>query len=106
MTDDPSSRPRDPKARRAWRIAALGTLVLGVGLAALAAATGGSGRAGLAFFLLGTLAANAAAALYAMVTGAVDALRDRPVGRQRVVAAAVTGFVALMLPTTIIALGG
>lgn len=96
---------RDERARRAWRIAGFGTLTIGSLFAAVAAASGGSGRSGLAFFLLGALLAVAVAALYAMATGAIDALRDRPVGRERVVAAVVLGVIALLIPAMIIGLG-
>lgn len=92
----------DRKTRRAWRIAGWGTVVAGGGLAAMAAAVGLGGRAGLRFFLLGALLGCALGALYAVGSGALDALRDRPVGRGRVVAAVVLGALAILLPAMVI----
>lgn len=97
---------RDLPAVRAWRLAGWGTLVLGGPLAGLSAASGGGGRDGMRFLLLGALLACAVGALYAVVTGALDTLRGRPVGRSRIAAAAVLGLLALLLPAMLVALGG
>ncbi len=102
---DPGSDEGDPRARRAWRIAGLGALLLGGGLAALAAIAGAGGRTGMRFFLLGAFLATGSATLYAIVTGAVDSYRERPVGRRRVVAAAVLGVLTIfVLPPMMIGL--
>lgn len=93
-------------ASRAWRLAGWGTLVLGSLMAGLSAASGGSGRDGMRFLLLGALLSCAIGALYAVFTGALDTLRGRPVGRGRVAAAAVLGLLAILLPAMLVALGG
>lgn len=103
MTErSPERRP----TRLAWRVAGLGTVVLGGGLALLAAAVGGDGRAGLRFFLLGTLSACSLGALIAIGSGALDAWRGHPVGRDRVVAAVVLGALTLLLPPMLVGVGG
>lgn len=94
----------DPRARRAWRIAWIGTAVLGTALAAGAALSGAGGRGGLASFLLGALLPCAVAALYAVVTGALDSFRGDPIGRSRVVAAVVLGAITLILPIMVLGL--
>ncbi|MBW3562008.1 MAG: hypothetical protein KY437_05880 [Actinobacteria bacterium] len=95
MTDE---APTDPHTRRAWRIAGIGTLVVGTGFAVVAALSGGGGRVGLAFFLLGATLSCTLGTLYAVTTGARDAFRGDDVGRGRAVAAAVLGFLAILLP--------
>lgn len=99
-----SRRETDRKARRAWRIAGWGTLIVGGGLTTIAAAAGLGGRAGLRFFLLGGLLACALGALYALGSGAMDAVRGRRTGRDRVVAAVVLGALATLLPAMVIGL--
>lgn len=96
----------DPKARRAWRIAGMGTVVIGGGLALLAWVIGGSGADGVRFLLLGAIASCSVGALYAVGTGAIDALRDREVGRHRVVAAIALGVAVLVLPIMLVGVGG
>ena len=90
--------PTDPHTRRAWRIAGLGTLTLGTGFAVVAALSGGGGRVGLAFFLLGATLSCTLATLYAVASGVRDAFRGDDVGRGRAVAAAVLGGLAILLP--------
>lgn len=94
----------DAHARRAWWIAALGSALLGGGLAALVAASGGTGRAGLAWLLLGGAVSCAVGALYAVVTAVLDRLRDRPVGRARAVAAAALFVLGAVLPAMVVGL--
>ena len=95
MTDD---APLDPHTRRAWRIAGIGTLLLGVGFAVVAALSGGDGRVGLAFFLLGATVSCTLGTMYAVATGVRDTFRGADVGRGRAVAAAVLGCLAILLP--------
>ncbi len=97
-------REPDPKARRAWQIAGWGTLFAGGGLTAVSAVSGLGGRAGLRFFLLGTLLACALGAFYAVGSGALDAVRGRHIGRERVVAALTLGALATLLPAMVIGL--
>lgn len=106
MTPPRQRHEPDRKTRRAWRIAGWGTVLVGGGLTALAAVAGLPGRAGLRFFLLGALFGSALAALYAAGSGALDAVRGRPVGRDRVVAAVVLGALATLLPAMLVGLGG
>lgn len=96
----------DPHARRAWLIALYGSLGVGGGLAVLLAVAGGGGRAGLAALLVGAAVSCAAGSLYAVVTGLVDMLRDRPVSTGRAVAAAVLFALGAMLPAMVTGLGG
>lgn len=103
MTDP---RPLDPRTRRTWRIAGIGTAVLGTFLAVVAALSGAGGGAGLAFFLVGALVACACATLYAVGTGALDSFRGEPVGRSRVIAAVVLGLLSLLLPIMLVGLTG
>lgn len=103
MTDP---RPLDPRTRRTWRIAGIGTAVLGTVLAAVAALSGGGGRIGLAFFLLGAAVSCTVATLYAVATGALDGFRGRPVGRSRVLAAVILGALSVALPMMVIGLTG
>jgi zinc transporter ZupT len=106
MNRDGSPGAPDTKTRRAWRIAGLGTAVLGGGLALLALVVGGSGVDGIRFLLLGALASCSAGALYAVVTGALDTMHDREVGRDRVIAAVVLGAAVLILPVMLVGVGG
>ncbi|MFN2555928.1 MAG: hypothetical protein ABR592_03515 [Nitriliruptorales bacterium] len=99
-------RATDRKARLAWRIAGWGTLVAGGGLTAVSAASGLGGRAGLRFFLLGALLACAVGALFALTSGALDAISGRHIGRDRVVAAVVLAALAILLPAMVIGLAG
>ncbi|MDP9021289.1 MAG: hypothetical protein M3N57_01020 [Actinomycetota bacterium] len=92
----------DRKARRAWRIAGYGTLVVGSGLAAAGAAGGASGETGMVLFLLGALVTCGAGTLYAIVSGAVDQIRDQPVGRARVRAAVALGALTMLLPLLLV----
>lgn len=94
----------DPRARRAWRIAGVGTALLGTGFALVAALTGGGGAIGLAFFLLGSSFACALGTLYAVGTGALDSFRGDPVGRSRVIAAVVLGVVSLLFLVMVVGL--
>ncbi len=99
-------RPLDPRTRRTWRIAGIGTAVLGTLLAVVAALSGAGGATGLAFFLLGALLACMCATLYAVGTGVLDSFRGEPVGRSRVVAAVVLGLLSLLLPIMLVGLTG
>lgn len=96
-----SERDRRPDhdlhTRRAWRISAVGVVVLGGGSAGLIAAAGGDGVAGLSGFLLGSALACGLGAVYAVTTGAYDAFRNRPTGRGRALAVAVLGVLGLIL---------
>lgn len=94
------------RTRLAWRVAGFGTLLLGGGMTAVAAAAGAGGRAGLRFLLLGAILACSIGALVAVGTGVLDAARGQPVGRGRVVAAVVLGGLALLLPPMLVGIGG
>lgn len=96
----------DARARAAWWVAAAGTVVAGGGMALLAAIAGGDGRVGARYFLLGALLACSLGALVAVGTGAADAIRGRPVGRSRVVAAIVLGALVIALPRMLVGIGG
>lgn len=102
---DPDPGP-DLGARRTWRIAWGGTLVLGGGLTVASAAAGAEGSQGVLWFTLGALLATLAATAYAVVTGVLDTLRGRPVGRRRVIAAVVLGVLSFLLVPTVIGLAG
>ena len=92
----------DASTRRAWRIAGWGTVTLGIGLAAIAAASGADGRVGTVAFLAGALVACLAGAVYAVFSAVVDSFRGRPVGRGRVVAVCVLGALSLLLPVGLV----
>lgn len=96
----------DPRTRRAWRMAGIGTAALGTGFAVIAGLTGAGGRIGFAFFLLGGSFACALGTLYAAGTGALDSFRGEPVGRSRVVAAVVLGSVSLLSLAMVVGLTG
>jgi hypothetical protein len=93
-------------ARLAWRVAVFGTLVVGGGMTAIAAASGAGGRAGLRFLILGAILACSVGALLAIGSGVVDAARGEAVGRGRVVAAVVLGGLVLLLPPMLVGIGG
>ena len=106
MTPPPDAPPGDVPTRRAWWIAAGGTVLIGGGLTLLVAVQGSGGRAGLATMLLGAAASCACGALYAVLTAVADTLRGRPVPGGRT-ATAVTLFVlGAALPGMLVAIGG
>ena len=92
----------DAKARRAWRIAGLGSVILGGGLAAVTAVSGGDGRVGSIAFIAGALLACLAGAVYAVYSAAIDSFRGREVGRARVIAAVGLGALSLLLPVCLL----
>lgn len=98
--------PRDPKTRRAWSIAAIGTLIIGGGFTLLVALQGSGGRAGLATLLLGASVSCALGALYATGTALIDTLRKRPVETERIVAGVALFVLGAALPGMLVAIGG
>ena len=103
---DDERPPSDPKVRRTWLIAGLGTLVVGGGLAAATAIGGHSGAAGLASLLLGGSFACAVGSLYGLSTAGIDAVRDRPVGRRRLIAAGALAVIATFAMAAVAGMGG
>ena len=86
MTEADPTGGSDPRVRRTWRIAGLGTLG-GVALAVLSGILGADGRVGFVILFLVTALAAALAALYAGLTAVIDDLKGRRVARARVVSA-------------------
>jgi len=87
MSHEPSAAQTpaapDPRIRPMRRICvgfvvAAAVLTVGVGVG------GGTGRAGLAVFLLVTTLGLGVTAVYGMVTALVDEFRDRPVSARRI----------------------
>ena len=97
VEDVTERRERDPRTRRAWTVAGIGSAVVGGGLAAVAAAGGADGRIGAAAFLVGTALAATAGSLYALVSGLRDTLAGRQVPATRAITAGLLGFLALLL---------
>lgn len=98
-------RPRDPKATRTWRIAAVGAGI-GVLLAATSGLLGADGRVGMVVLLLVTALGCGVAALYGGLTAVIDDLKGRPVQRRRPIAAGALFLVAAMLMAMVAGAGG
>lgn len=94
------------RAQRAWRIAGLGSLVIGTGLALAVGLLGGTGQAGMAVFLLFAAASCTVGALYATVTLVADDLRGRSTSRRRPIAALVLFVLAALLMAMVAGIGG
>ncbi|MBW3619777.1 MAG: hypothetical protein KY461_05990 [Actinobacteria bacterium] len=105
MTDADPAGERDPRVRRTWRIAGLGTLA-GAGLAVLSGVLGADGRVGFVILFLVTALGAALAALYAGLTAVIDDLKGRRVARARVVSAGGLFVLAALLMAVVAGAGG
>lgn len=95
----------DPRLRSMRRIAVTGSisgivLALGVGFA------GGTGRAGMAVFLLVTTLGLGVTAVYGIGTAVIDEYRERPVSRARMGFMVAAFFGAAAMMAMVAAVGG
>lgn len=96
---------RDPRLRSMRRIAVTGSLTgivlaLGVGFA------GGTGRTGMAVFLLVTTLGLGVTAVYGIGTAVIDEYRDQPVSRARMGFMVAAFFGAAAMMAMVAAVGG
>ena len=108
MTESEPVAPRDlrdPRLRTMRKIAVAGAAV-GLVLALAVGLAGGTGRAGMAVFLLVTTLGLGVTAVYGIGTAVVDEYRDRPVSRARMAWMVAAFFGAAAMMAMVAAVGG
>lgn len=102
--DEVADTDRRRRRRMGW-IVGVG-MIVAVALALSAGASGASGRAGAAIFLLLSAASCAVSATYGVVTAVVDDVRGIPVSRPRVAWVVALFFFAAALMAMTAGVGG